>query len=171
MAPDRIHLVGHSGGVPPILSAGPRDPHVRKLVAIGPPRRMAERLADPADRKQLWDRARAYREILGFGPFPAWFTEAVWRRHKESSSDLGNYAPYFASRGHKPLLLMDGALESPADRRYLEDYYRQMADPKRYVSVPNADHYVNTTEIRAVTVYDRQVLRYTLDAIDGFLRE
>lgn len=169
--PDRIHLVGHSGGVPPILSAGPRDARVRKLVAIGPPRRMAERLADPADRKQFRDRARANREILGFGPFPAWYTEDVWRRHKQSSSDLGNYAPYFASRGHKPLLLMDGARESPADRRYLQSYFRKMADPKRYVTVPNADHYANTTEIRAVTVYDRQVLSYTLDVIDGFLRE
>ncbi len=171
VAPDRIYLVGHSGGVPPILSAGPRDARVRKLVAIGPPRRMAERLADPAVRKQFRDRARAYREILGFGPFPAWYTEDAWRRHKVSSSDLGNYAPYFASRGHKPLLLMDGARESPADRRYLEDYYRMMADPKRYVTVPNADHYANTTEIRGVVVYDRQVLSYTLDAIDGFLRE
>jgi pimeloyl-ACP methyl ester carboxylesterase len=54
-----------------ILSAGPRDARARKLVAIGPPRRMAERLADPADRKQFRDRARANREILGFGPFPA----------------------------------------------------------------------------------------------------
>jgi pimeloyl-ACP methyl ester carboxylesterase len=171
VAPERIHLVGHSGGVPPVLSAGPRDARARKLVAIGPPRRMAERLADPADRKQFRDRARANREILGFGPFPAWYTEDVWRRHKQSSSELGNYAPYFASRGHKPLLLMDGARESPADRRYLQSYFREMADPKRYVTVPNADHYANTTGIRAVTVYERQVLSYTLDAIDGFLRE
>jgi hypothetical protein len=66
---------------------------------------------------------------------------------------------------------MDGARESPADRRYLQSYFWKMADPKRYVTVPNADHYANTTEIRAVTVYDRRVLRYTLDAIDGFLRE
>jgi pimeloyl-ACP methyl ester carboxylesterase len=171
VAADRIHLVGHSAGAPPILSVGAHDARVQKLVAIGPPRRVAERSADPEDRKMFWDRARDYREILGLGPFPAWYTEDVWRRHRLSSIDLGNYAPYFARRGHKPLLLMDGARESRADRRYLKDYYRGMADPKRYETVPNADHYSNTTEIGAFTVYDRQVLSHTLDTIDGFLRE
>jgi pimeloyl-ACP methyl ester carboxylesterase len=171
VVPDRVDLIAHSGGVPPILDAGPREPRVGKLVAIGPPRRMAERLAGPADRRRFWDRARDYRAVVGLGPFPDWYTEEVFRRHKLAYSDLGNYAAYLAGPGHKPLLLLDGARESPADRGYLGRYYREMAEPKRYLTVPNADHYSNTTEIRAVTVYDRQVLSYTLDAIDRFLRD
>ncbi len=170
VTPDRIHLIGHSGGVPPILSAGLGDARVQKLVAIGPPRRMAERLADPMDRQMFWDRARRYREILGLGPFPDWYTQDRWRRHKLGYSDLGNYKAPLADPGHKPVLFIDGAREPPADRRYLEAFIRETADPKRYVTVPNADHYSNTTDVGAVTAYDRRVLSYTLEVIDRFLR-
>ncbi len=171
VAAGRIHLIGHSGGVPPILRAGLHDPRVQKLVAIGPPRRMAERLADPSDRKMFWERARRYREILGLGPFPDWYTEESWWRQKLAQSDLGNYAPDLQSPDHKPVLFLDGAREALADRRYLGSYFRAMTGPKAYVTVANADHYSNTTEIGTVAVYDRQVLRYTLEVIERFLRE
>lgn len=167
---DGIYLIGHSGGVPPVFSAGSRDARVKKLVAIGPPRRLAKLLEDRQYRDMLWDRALSYREALGHGPFPSWYTEKIWMQHKLDYSELGNYEAYFAKLGHKPLLLMDGERELEADRSYLLAYYQGIVEPKRYVTVPNADHYSNTTSIRGVNIYDRRVLSDTADTIDHFLR-
>lgn len=56
---DEIFLIGHSRGGAPAIEIGISNSIVKKIVAIGPPRRMKERiLSDGAkDREYFWNRA------------------------------------------------------------------------------------------------------------------
>lgn len=168
--PDRVYLMGHSGGVPSALSVGRKDDRVKKIVAMGPPRRVDERFNDPKDRDYFWRRDIQTRQLLGHGPFPEWFTQEVWLKQKLSYSDIGVYLDYLSGTHHKPLLLMDGELESEQDKKYLAQYLEQISEPKHYITIPNSDHYCNTIKIVGINVYNQRVIGYTVDSIDRWLK-
>ena len=167
--PERISLVAHSGGTGPALQEGVAAPEVRAMVAVGPPRRVLERMADPADQAYFWERARETRQELYGADFPSWYTMEMFVQAAQEGA-MERYLDYFAREGHKPLLLMDGELEDEADREYLRRYYESMAGPKGYVTVRGADHYANTMSLRGLVLYDRQAVGETVDAIDRGLR-
>ncbi len=163
-AEERILIVGHSGGTASSIRVGLGDPRVLGVVAIGPARRHAERLQDPEKRRHFWRRAvDGHRSVYGT-PLPEWYTEEVWieefRRH-----DMETYLPALKAAGHKPVFFIDGGSEREALRAYLARYVERMAEPKRYCTVPDADHYLNTRRIDGVVLYDRRAVGRTVQAI------
>ena len=144
-----------------------RDPRVQGIVAIGPPRRQAELATDPEFRTYVWNRfGRTYRKVYG-RDVPTWYSKAeylaFWR-----SWDMEQYVPYFSRQGHKTLLLMHGARERLSDRNYLRRYHKRCAEPARYVTIPQSDHYGNTMDFgfRGFKLYDARVVGAMVNEID-----
>lgn len=163
----RIYLVGHSGGAGQAFGVGITNPDVDGIVAIGPPRRVAERALDPDDREYFWERAKRSRREVQDSEFPSWYTKEIWEG-RTLDADIAKYLPYFSSEGHKPLLLIDGELESKEDLEFLRNYFQSIGEPKQYVTIADSDHYANTTRFEWLTAYDRTAVRDTVNAIDAW---
>ncbi len=84
---------------------------------------------------------------------------------------IERHVPELARPGHKPLLLVDGARETPKDRKYLADYHRRLAERMAYVTIPDSDHYANSWGLVGASFYDALAVRRTVDALDGWMRE
>ena len=140
----RFHLVGHSLGASVAMSylAQTRDPRVQSIVGIGPTRRAFDRALRPNAPDFEYMRRRLGRD-MGLGrPVPADLTRRILR-----ILNIDDTRGYFQSQDHCPLLLLDGGTENPEDLVYLESFYRSIAEPKRYVTIRNADHYANTQSL------------------------
>lgn len=162
--PARLYLIGHSFGGDVALAAGIEDPRLLKIVAIGPARRFKERGGTPNAPELAYFRRREMRYMKLSQPIPAEVflqTRAVL--------PIENHVAYFARQGHKPILLIDGMLESAEDRQFLQEIYAMMVAPKDYLSLPGADHYANVANIGSIVIFDRPVANQLVQAIDGWL--
>jgi hypothetical protein len=88
-----------------------------------------------------------------------------------ASLHIDNHIEELSRPGHKPLLLIDGELESEEDRTFLHELYEEISPPKGYLRLDNADHYANVAGFRALVVYDRKVLSQLVEGIDSWLKE
>jgi pimeloyl-ACP methyl ester carboxylesterase len=165
-----VILIGHSAGSPPVLRAAIEDDAVRGVVAIGPPRRVRERLADPDDRAFFWRRTRNIHRRNTGTELPAWFTEERWLELALGDA-MEEVAPYFAGPDHKPLLLIDGERESEEDRDYLRRFVEGTGGAVQYDTVAESNHYCNAKEFAGGrwVLYDKQVVRATLDLIESWI--
>ena len=171
---NRINLVAHSGGTPPAFEVGIKEPLIKKIVTIGPPRRVTERLQDQDPRnhyygKDLSRMTSEYRQIYG-EELPAYYTYPVYLQDL-LHLDMTNYIGYFSSSSHKPLLLIDGDLEDSADQIYLRNYYQNITEPKQYITITNSDHYMNIQNERSnkLMFYDQATVNKHTRAISEFL--
>jgi pimeloyl-ACP methyl ester carboxylesterase len=163
-----VHVIGHSGGAAPALSAGIKHPDIRTITAIGPPRRIRELFSEPRWRDYYWQRMqKSWKKVYGYS-LPAWFTKAMWLE-RILDNDMVEHIQYFSSTNHKPLLLIDGGLESEDDRIFLQDYYAKITDPKSYVTIPKSDHYANTTAFLQFNLYDHTVVNETVVEINQWI--
>ncbi len=167
--PGRVFIVGHSMGAGYGIYGGLHDERVKKIVAFGPPRRQLERL-------QREEKAFAVR-----------FTKMHRLKHEldpklvtaiETPYFPENTFPSFSAVGHKPLLLIDGALESGADRSFLKACYARMTGPKEYVTLPGTEHYLGIVGfewfekvpvVSHLMIYDQAIVDRAVDVVDGFL--
>lgn len=170
--PDSLFLLAHSLGASPALAVSLEDPRVRAAALVGPPRRNTERLRSPSQRAYFWDRAvSTHREVYGRG-FPEWYGREQFVEEKRAR-DIERSLPDLAVEGHTPVLLLDGAREPAADRRYLAEYHRRMACPKAYHTLEDAGHYLNTIELVGPLdgfLFDAEVARRAVEHIDGWFR-
>jgi hypothetical protein len=86
------------------------------------------------------------------------------RQNLERHLDVLSHHP------HKPVLLMDGGLESQANRDYLKWFFDRMVEPKAYVTVPGSNHYSNTISKFGLALYDREVIKRTVQEVETFFR-
>ncbi|MCB0111975.1 MAG: alpha/beta hydrolase [Caldilineaceae bacterium] len=161
--PDQIYLVGHSFGGDVAISAAVADPRVQKVVAIGPGRRFDERGGSPAAAEFNYFRRREMRYMLLRQAIPP----ATFMAYRPGLP-LENHMDYFTAN-HQPLLLIDGALESPADQAFLADLYQEISEPKAYLTLAGADHYVNTANVGPLVIYDQRALAELVEEIDQWL--
>lgn len=162
--PARISIIGHSRGAIFGFEVGIRRPEIKNLIAIGPPRRVTERMQDPSDRDYFWEREIQTRAQIYKKSFPPSFTKALWLEGF-LDSDMEKHIAYFSQTHHKPLLLIDGERESAKDRAYLKNYYDKIEEPKSYLTIQNSDHYGNTWELGGFDLYDQGVMSDTADGI------
>ncbi len=167
--PDRIYVVGHSMGSKAALLVGLREPAVRAVALIGPPRRDPELLKDERSVEYFYERALATQRALYGKPLPAWYTKEVFNAERIATS-IERSVPALREPGHKPLLLIDGSREEPENLAYLDDYYQRIGPPKSLARIPDSNHYVNTTDRWGAPVYDVRVVRATVDALDDWMR-
>jgi len=162
----KIYVVGHSHGANIAIVAGVRDDRIKKIVAIGPSRRMGDVLSDKKHPRRTYFQERfsgdrALKQILPeevvFGVMSLYI--------------IGNNLDYFTHAPHKPILLIDGEAEEETDKLFLRQVYNQMVVPKMYMTIKKSDHYVNTTGKKNIVIYDVQAINEILNTIDGFLKE
>jgi pimeloyl-ACP methyl ester carboxylesterase len=165
-----ITVVGHSGGAVAALRVAPTDERVARVVLIGPPRRTAERLADPEDRDYFRERHQRSRLRSQGSPFPSWYTRDVWLAIT-LATDMEEVLPGLAESPHHPMLFVDSDRESEEDLEYLRRYVARVGEPKRYVTIANADHYSNTENLGSLVAYDRVAVNRTVTVIDDWVRQ
>jgi pimeloyl-ACP methyl ester carboxylesterase len=152
-----VTLIGHSMGAFEAMGVGLADRRVAAVVAIGPPRRTAEILATEAGRDYHWDRIRRTYDSVYHRELPAWLTRDRFLASK-ARRDIEAYAGRWAAEGHVPLLLIDGTREDEKDRTYLRGYAARVRPPARYVTLDDADHYLNSGRIGGLVYYDRAAM-------------
>lgn len=165
-----LAIVGHSAGATVAIDAGLVDPRLDAMVAMSAPRLSVEELEDPKTRRFFRNFfLRRVWEVYHRDP-PPWLTYDVWLTYHERD-DLRYRMPFLLKPGHKPVFFMDGQLESPRELAWLRERYDSIPPPKGYFIVPNAHHFLNTTDLgfNGTVLYDRRVIAASVGAIDDWL--
>jgi poly(3-hydroxybutyrate) depolymerase len=164
--PDRVYVVGHSFGGDVALAAGTRIEGIAGIAAIGPARRFAETVGRP-DAPQL-DYFR--RREMRYMRLPAEPEADVFLRYRGALT-IDMLHAYYGQPGHAPVLLIDGALEGADNLAFLAREHEAMAPPKAYVTLPDADHYLNVSDFGPIVLYDARVLAWAVDLLAGWLAQ
>lgn len=147
--PRRVSLLGHSFGGSVVTAAAAHERWIHCVIALGPTRRVEERILSPSARETLRWQAR-FAIARGLWPWPLLtVTREVWR-----ALSFEYQLTFWREPNHVPLLLIDSELESPRDRRFLTALAAQLAPPISYRTVPSADHYLNTAGWESWVIYD-----------------
>lgn len=157
----KIYAIGHSGGARPVMQVGLEDKRIKKIVLIGPSRRIEERILnkDAPDREYFWKRNslnRGLEEPMPLDTFLSTVSQYKMLYNKYKVSD------------HIPIFLIDGELESYEDKLYLRNYFDELGEPKKYYTVNDSDHYLNTTSKSNFILYNSKVIDETVNAIDNW---
>ena len=170
---DRISVIGHSAGMMTALKLAMAGNKVRSVVLIGPPRRVNEEPQElteaelQANEKYWQERFNQTREAVYGTPAPTWFDTSM--TELSGPWAMEDYMELFGGSHRSPIMLVDGARESSADKVYLEEFFTIIAEPKKFVRLLNADHYHNTAQILGLIVCDRKIMKQLVDAITLFL--
>ncbi len=170
----RIYFVGHSLGGSVAFVLGSLDDKIKKVVSIGPSRRVTEvflaELNQKIDNGMDFIPAHEFRlaremNLVGYLPLSL---------VKESVSKIliDEYVHYYAQDNHKPLLLVDGQLEDEFDKVFLNDLYKKLTSPSDYRTFQNVAHYHNTInwDGGSILLFDRHAVDELVDYIDSWLR-
>ena len=162
----RIYILGHSFGAGVALEVQKRDKRVKKLVLLGPPRRVREKILDPLAKTRpflisLFIRDMRLKEI----PDEKILEQSISKRN------ISNYVKEFQKKGHIPVFLMDGGNEDPKDIEYLRHIYKEMVPPKSYWTIPGANHFLNTRFIFGKACYGENILHPFVKRVDEWLNK
>ena len=163
---ERLHVVGHSFGGDVALAVGLVDPRLRRIVAVGPVRRFDERMGRPGAPLLAYQLRREMRYLSLSQPVP----REVFLAYR-FPMNLEGLLDRLVAPGHPPLLLIDGEREPAADRAWLAEVCARVAEPKRCLTLADADHYANVSSLGPFIVYDRRAVAQLADAIDTWLRQ
>lgn len=161
-----LFIVGHSAGANQAIIAGIHDNRLKKIVAIGPSRRVKERvLSDQAENREYFiERFARDRKLTA---------SLSWETYRQISINamMDTYVPYFQTEDHKPLFLIDGSLEEPEDLEFLRNIYQELVPPKEYFTAEGSNHYSNTKALGPLIFYHKQVFDELVDKISAWLKE
>lgn len=162
----RIYVIGHSFGGGVALAAQMRDSRIKKLVLIGPSRRLKERFfnSDAMDREYFLKRWRRDMQLSYK------LTFAIWKEVLRPL-DIEWHLPRFQSLGHVPIFLIDGERENKKDIEFLRCIYQKMAPPADYWTIPKTAHYLNTGFFLGRVCYNRRVVVKAVKHIDKWLKK
>lgn len=168
---DQVSIVAHSMGAGVAMSsvATSRADDPAALVAIGPPRRVDERILNPG----APDFNRFYRREMRVPKCHVGLTQELFREQTHLQAPE-TYQSYWDAPGHTPLLFVDGESEDTPDRQFLAAYFQHTAPPSQYVSVPDAGHYVGTFDLTpsgSLVLYDRERMSWLTGQIDGWIHQ
>lgn len=164
--PERLYTIGHSEGADLALTGGIHDSRILKIVAIGPSRRVHERMGAENDPEWDYFQRRSMRYMELSQPIPS---EVALEARMQLP--LENHIDYFSDPGHKPLLLIDGMLESEADRVFLEELCETISEPRKCSTLTDANHYANTANFGSIIIFDEQVVGQLVEEIDAWLKD
>lgn len=162
----RLYVIGHSEGSDLAISGGVREPRIQKIVAIGPPRRVAERVGevDDAEFDYFQRRRMQYMNLPDVLPVEV-------ELEARSRAAVETHLAEFSNDPNKALLLIDGALEGAADREFIDEVCVLISQPSECFRLSDADHYANVANFGSVVIYDEKVMEQLVDTIDMWLSE
>lgn len=154
----RVSLVGYSYGGGLAMRAVAKGINARKVVSIGPPRRVTERSAlDLPSSMKRYSHDRKLKSLMPVGVYKEFL-----HHH-----NIDGILSYYMTPLHKPIFLIDGKLESKKDRQYLNDYFETISIPKKYSTIENTSHYFNTLHLfgSRILLYDQERIDYVINMI------
>ena len=165
--PARISAVGHSFGAGVAVAASLRDRRIGRAVSISPGRNTARRFFGPGAPDPGYPSRRMSRDMGVDPPIPRELFDPHLKAYVAEA--------ILDQPIHPPILLVDGAKESPDDLAFLADVAARMTGPKGYVTIPGADHYFGTRQDQdgseATAPYDAPVMDALVDSLDAWLRK
>jgi len=166
--PDRISLLGHSGGVDQVLELGRQSDQVANIVIWVAP-------FDPTNEDQaatrlayLGNKSQASYELIYGRSIPDWFE---WGLTGIKEEDADVIWEYYRQPNHKPLILVLGEYDQPDAHDYVLDQFGTLMEPKDLVFVSRADHYLNTAQSLRWVFYDRKIVRELVAELTASLNQ
>jgi alpha/beta superfamily hydrolase len=164
--PSKLYVVGHSFGAGIAVSAGVRDFRVKKVISISPGRNTEKRFFGKNAFDPDYPSKRMSEDMNIHPPIP----RAIFDPHLKDyvAEAILNYPV------HPPILLVDGERESQEDLKFLRYVYKNMTEPKGYVSIHAADHYFGTERNQDGSSgkidYNETIMSELIDVIDNWFR-
>ena len=166
----KIYIIGHSMGGSYAIYSSIKEEKIKKIVAIGPDRRFQERLLK--EKQSFLSRFSYVRRL------PQTIPMEIFIQHKTKVTLEHTYT-YFTRSDHKPIFLIDGELESRADKKFLQNYFSKMTPPKKYMTLRRTGHYLDVVGFEVfenipllwrLMIYDQKVISSAVETIDTFLK-
>lgn len=161
----KIYVIGHSAGASPAFHAAIEDKRIKKVVAIGPARRLNSLFKNTSNLKYIQKRFSMDRKMKEYIP-----TEII-KQLSLNYYALENFIDYFLKDEHVPILMIDGELESKEDREYLKNVYENIKNPVAYFTIPNTGHYGSTASFGKIIIYNNNVLEDFVNLINSWLKD
>jgi acetyl esterase/lipase len=151
--PERISLLGHSGGVDQVLELGRQSDQIANIVIWVAPFDPTNEAKVETNLVYLGNKFQASYELIYGRSVPDWFE---WRLTGIKEEDPEVIWEYYQQPNHKPLILVLGEYDQPDAHDYVLDQFGTLAEPKDLVFVSRADHYLNTAQSLRWVFYDRK---------------
>ena len=163
---NRIYIVGHSGGAGAAIGSINEYGKInkaKKMVLLGPPRRVKERISEPnaKDRAYFLKRWKKDMDLH----YDIIFSEGEKIGKIEDIEDL------VTMPNHTPLLLIDGEKESKEDLDYLKNLVARAIPPVDYWTIPGTGHYLSTKYIENMLFYEGNAVDIFVDRVDNWLKK
>jgi alpha-beta hydrolase superfamily lysophospholipase len=153
--PDRITLLGHSGGVDQVLELGRQNNQIANIVIWIAPFDPTNEDKVAANLTYLGNKAQASYELIYGRSVPDWFE---WSLTGIRDKDPESIWEYYRQPNHKPLIMVLGEYDQPDAHGYVLKHFETLAEPKDVVFVSRADHYLNTAQSLRWVFYDRKIV-------------
>lgn len=159
----RIYIICHSGGCYQGAKAALQNEKIKKIVLIGPPRRVESRVLDKnaPDLLYFWKRYNTDKKV----------NISLDEYYYMVANSLGYLNRLYFSEKHIPVLLIDGELENYDDKGYLKNIFINMKEPVKYVTINNTGHYANTTSFGEMMLYNDKIMDNLVKIIDNWIRD
>lgn len=161
----KIFVFGHSFGAGATLSAQARDKKIKKIILLGPPRRITERIINSHTSESYY---LLNRQVSNMSTKVKADTSILIQEVQKRN--IANYIGEFSTPKHIPIFLIDGGKEDVKDREFLKNIYNKMIAPKDYWTVPGVNHYLNTGVIFNKPIYCTSILRKFVRKIDNWIK-
>lgn len=160
----RVFVIGHSFGAGVALAAQANDKRIKKIVLIGPPRRLRERFLneDASDIDYFLKRWQSDMKL----PYSLKYSIV---RDVYEELDIETYREIFTKPDHIPLFLIDGEKEDERDLEFLRKVYRELSPPVEYWTVDDTGHYMRTRFSNGKVCYDRVTIQHFIQRVDEWL--
>jgi pimeloyl-ACP methyl ester carboxylesterase len=172
----QINLLAHSGGSIFAMDVASKGGRVHSLALIGPPRQV-EIFQSPENVNNACIRMHEQWQYIYHHNIPKWYTQKMWSDGALGAGatpmlmgNINHYLPYFTGPAHIPILLIDGSREFSAALTYLFDYTEKISQPKKYVTLKDSDHYMNTFNWCGLVLYDARIPPQLLTTIDNWFQ-
>jgi pimeloyl-ACP methyl ester carboxylesterase len=158
-----ITVFGHSAGVDWAMRTGAGNPNVSKVAVMiaPPPPAEVENFAEKRVDYFTGRTAEQYRFVYGRKQ-PEWYRWELTGIDERYGDSV--WAPY-TKRGHIPILLILGERDKPRGHKSVLGEFERVVDPKRFVLLDRADHYLNTAQSLGLVFYDVAVARGLTNAM------
>lgn len=170
----RLYLIGHSLGGSVAFSFSTYDRRVKKIIAIGPSRRVQDLVLAPMQRKLdngvKYIDAKELRLSREMGLSGKIETEILINSTENILIDA--HQQYYMQKGHTPLFLIDGELEDYRDKEFLAEFFSNIRAGNTYQTFQNVSHYHNTINWDGgdLIVYDAKAVTELTERIDNWLK-
>jgi acetyl esterase/lipase len=153
--PDRISLLGHSGGVDEVLELGRQSNQIANIVIWVAPFDPTHEDKVATQLTYLGNKFQASYELIYGRSVPDWFE---WGLTGIKEEDPDVMWKYYRLPNHKPLILVLGEYDEPEAHDYVLDHFGTLMEPKDIVFVSRANHYLNTAQSLRWVFYDRKIV-------------